>query len=83
MDFLKELGDIASSVVDAMDTGVKYLNSVDFTQTAVFKYLGYFRWVMGDINYFAFTSTIIIGLAVTIWTYTLKGLNYLKTFLPW
>lgn len=82
MDFFKELGNIVSSMVTSMGDAVDYLDAVEFKDSGLFQFLGYFHYVMGSANYFAFTSVMLIGLGVTLWTYTLKGIDLIRSLLP-
>ena len=58
------------------------LNSIEFDQTLLFNYLGYMRFAMGDTLYFMFSTVALIFIGASLWSFTLKGINFIKELLP-
>lgn len=73
------LNNIISTISDTADR----IDSINFEESGVFNYLGYAHNAMGDPLYSLFTTVCLISLGVTMWTYLLKGIGYIKNILPW
>lgn len=74
--------EIMGNVSILMSDTVKYLDAVQFDDSDIFDYLGYVRYFMGDLNYAAFTSLILIGLGLSVWSYSLRAIGFIKDSLP-
>jgi uncharacterized protein YfbU (UPF0304 family) len=75
--------DTLTKLVDTIVKTTEVIDSINFDGMVIVPYLGYARYVMGDVLYVTLTSLLIIGVGVTLWTYVLKGIGYLKNLLPW
>lgn len=74
---------IINTVTNGLASCITYLDSVQFNNSFAANYLGYVHYIIGDVNYIALTSMFIIGIGAALWQFTLKGVGFLKNFLPW
>lgn len=82
-EFLYRLVQLLWLSIEAIQNTTKELDKITFTDTTMKDYLGYARYAMGTPLYTLFSSVILIAVGVTLWTYMLKGIGYLKNLLPW
>lgn len=83
MEFLQQIVELANAVLETIQNTVEMLDSITFDEGFVRDYLGYAKYVLGTPLYTLLTTVILIGLGVTLWTYLLKGITYLKSLLPY
>lgn len=83
LEFLESVNNILNLTAETMLTTTETIDSVDFDNNIATDYLGYFRWIVGDINYQLFTTLLIVSAGVTIWTTTLKGIGFVKDVVKW
>lgn len=82
-EFFEKLFDILSNIALAMQSTITYLDAVDFRQSYIFDYLGYVRYFLGDLNFVTLTSIFIIAVGVSLWSFSLKAIGFIKELLPW
>lgn len=83
LDFFTRVYDIILQMLSAMNRATIYLDSIDFTESVMATYLGYFRFVAGDILFFALLTGAQIALGITLWKLLLRGVGFIKNLLPW
>lgn len=84
VEFLYRILELLGLAIGVINDTAARLDSIDFNNDFVFvHYLGYAKYVMGTPLYTLFTTVILIAIGVTLWTYLLKGIGYLKHLLPW
>lgn len=84
IEFAKQLYELVVSLLQIISSTADRLDSITFEDgSMILNYLGYAKYVMTTPLYSLFTSIVLISLGVTVWTYLLKGLGYLKNILPW
>lgn len=83
LNVLKELYDLIVGTVETLNQTCDCINSISFDNSEIYQWLGYAHYVMGDPLYQLFTTVMLVGVGVTLWTYLLKGIAYLKSLLPW
>lgn len=83
IDFFQNIVDIITNVISIIANTADNIDTIKFNSTAFADWLGYARYAMGDPLYIMFTTTILISIGVTLWTYLLKGVEMIKSLLPW
>lgn len=84
VDLLKGIYELATNLITVLAETTLTIDSIKFDDDQpVNQYLGYAKYVMTTPLYTLFTSMILASIGLTIYTYFLKGLNYLKVLLPW
>lgn len=83
IEFFQNIVDIISNIINILADTATNIDSITFDSTAFADWLGYARYAMGDPLYILFTTTILISIGVTLWTYLLKGIEMIKSLLPW
>jgi hypothetical protein len=81
--FLASIVALIKETISVIVNTTDRIDAIKFDNTAFAEWLGYARYAMGDPLYILFTSVILISIGVTLWTYLLKGIGYIKTILPW
>lgn len=75
---------LITDLIDIITGTAERIDSITFQEgNIILQYLGYAKYVMTTPLYTMFTTVILISVGVTVWTYLLKGLGYLKNVLPW
>ncbi len=83
IEFLQSIVQLISDFITYVSQTADNIDSIKFESTAFADWLGYARYCMGDPLYILFTTVIEISIGVTMWTYLLKGISYIKALLPW
>lgn len=83
IDFLQGIVTLISDFVSIMISTANNIDTIEFETTAFADWLGYARYVMGDPLYIMFTTSVLISIGVTMWVYLLKGIEMIKSLLPW
>lgn len=83
MEFFQEVVNFIYSVLNIIATTADNIDTIKFESTVFADWMGYARYAMGDPLYILFTTTILISIGVTLWTYLIKGIGYLRGMLPW
>jgi hypothetical protein len=81
--FFTDVFGIVESMMGAMNRATFYLDETDFNTSIVAEYIGYFRFIVGDLVYIAFITVAQIALGITLWKLLLKGVMLIKSLLPW
>lgn len=81
--FLASIVQLINQTIDIIINTTDRIDEITFDNTAFAEWLGYARYAMGDPLYILFTSVILISIGVTLWTYLLKGISYIRSILPW
>lgn len=66
-----------------LTTTISYIDSINFEDNGVTDFLGYARFLFGDVNYIALCTFFIAGLGLTMWVVVLKIIGLIKNLLPW
>jgi hypothetical protein len=82
-DIVKEIYDLISGTIETFNTTCERIESISFEDSEIYTWLGYAHYVMGSPLYELFTSVMLIGVGVSLWTFLLKGIGYIKNLLPW
>lgn len=89
-DFFKDTSEFFSLIFSiiykmtvAMHNATVQLDSVNFTDTIMANYLGYVKYVTGDLIYIALITGAQIALGITLWKLLLRGVGLVKNLLPW
>lgn len=82
-DFFTEIVNILTNVTDAINDTADYLDDIDFSNTWIFEFMGYARYVLGDVNYVMLTMICIIAIGLSVWSFLLRAVGWLKNLLPW
>lgn len=82
IEFFKNLWDIVTAVVETIVLTAERIDSITFEDNGLTRYLGYARYVMGDLLYGLFTTSVLIALGLSLWTLVMKGIGLLRNFLP-
>lgn len=77
-EFLSTIVSFFQELLVIIQQTTDLLNGVNFSESVIAKYLGYPRYVMGAPLWTLFTTVLLIPLGVTIWIYSLKGIDLLK-----
>lgn len=84
LDLFKEIATLANNLLIVMSETTSTIDSIKFDEDGIItQYLGYAKNVMTTPLYTLFTSMIMASIGITIFTYFLKGMGYLKNLLPW
>lgn len=73
---------ISDILIICHDTA-EMLNGVNFDESIMANYLGYARYVFGAPLWALFCTVLLVPLGVTVWVWTLAGIDKVKTLLPW
>jgi hypothetical protein len=82
-DIIQEIYDLVVGTVETLTTTCQRIESITFEDSEIYTWLGYAHYAMGTPLYTLFTTVILIGVGVTLWSYLLKGIGYIKNLLPW
>lgn len=82
-EFFQNIVTIIQTVIQTIADTAKNIDGIKFEGTAFSDWLGYARYGMGSPLYTLFTVVILISIGISIWTFLLKGISYLKSILPW
>jgi hypothetical protein len=83
LEILNEIYELVTGTIETLTTTCQRIESISFEDSGIYTWLGYAHYVMGSPLYELFTSVMLIGVGVTLWTYLLKGIGYIKNLLPW
>lgn len=83
IDIVKEIFDTVQATVETLTTTCRRIESIDFEDSSILTWLGYAHYAMGTPLYVLFTTVVLIGLGVSLWSFMLKGIMYLRSLLPW
>lgn len=81
--FFTRVYDIIMTMITSMGSTIAYLDAVNFNESFIFGYLGYVRYFMGDLNYIAFSSMLVIAVGISLWHLVLQAIGLIKNMLPW
>lgn len=81
--FINEINTVLDAILIQMDLATNYLDNVNFNGSYIVQFLGYVRWIMGDINYAAFMTMLLIGAGISLWQFSLRAVDLIKSLLPW
>jgi hypothetical protein len=83
IDIVKEIFDTVAATVETLNTTCENINSIDFEDSELMTWLGYAHYAMGTPLYVLFTTVTLIGVGVSLWSFMLKGISYIRNLLPW
>lgn len=84
IDLMQEIFKTAENILYVLTSTTDTIDSIKFEdQQFINQYLGYAKNVMGSPLYTLFTSMVLASIGLSIFTYFLKGLRYIKALLPW
>ena len=81
-EFLLKVLEILTLPVTVMENATASLNAIEFDQTLLSDYLGYMHYFMGDTLYMMFSSLALIFGGASLWSFIVKGLNWLLDLIP-
>lgn len=84
LDLMKEILKTAENILFVLTSTTDTIDAITFDeQDFINQYLGYAKNAMGAPLYTLFTSMVLASIGLSIFTYFLKGLRYIKALLPW
>jgi hypothetical protein len=81
--FFQDIVTLIWNLIDTLVSTSIRIDSIRFDNTEFAHWMGYARYAMGDTLYVLFTTTILISIGASMWSYLLKGIAMLKGLLPW
>ena len=82
LDFFKMVFDLFTLPSAMLQQATDALNGVDFDKTLPAQYLGYMHFAMGNVLYSGFTGVALIMVGASLWSFILKGIDFLKSVIP-
>jgi hypothetical protein len=82
-NFLQKIYDFMVDSAEAIDNASREIYAQQVEQYAILDYMGYFRTVVGDFNYWTFTTILLIGAVFGLVMFFLRGFDLIKPLLPW
>lgn len=81
-ELLEMLAYYLSLPVMIMSNATDSLNAIEFDKSFAAEYLGYIKYAMGDTLFMMYSSVALIFGGASLWSFTLKGINFIKELLP-
>ncbi len=83
-DLFKEIAELANNILIVITSTTETIDGITFDDDNVIsQYLGYAKNAMTAPLYTLLMSMIMASIGLSIFTYFLKGLGYIKNLLPW
>ena len=82
MDFLREITQVLTIGVETISEAAEALKDYEFKASIVGQYLGHMHYAMGTPLYMMFTTAALIGIGASLWSFIIKGVNWLLDLLP-
>lgn len=76
--FLEAITTFFEEIVVVLDQTTSLLNGIHFENSIIAHYLGYVRTVFGAPLWMLFTTVLLVPIGVSIWIYSLKGIDLVK-----
>lgn len=83
LDFFQSIVSMIWTMITTINDTADRIDSITFKSSVFSDWLGYARYVMGDPVYVLFSTTLLISLGASMWTFLLKGIDMLRRILPW
>lgn len=81
IDFFKNLIELLTNIIGVLGDTANRIDEVTFDDSLFKQYLGYAKYVMGTSLFTVFTSSVLIAIGVSMWTYLIKGVFYIRSLL--
>jgi hypothetical protein len=82
LEIFQELWNLVITGSSTLNETCVRLKQIDFNNIPFTHWLGYAHYMLGTPLYTMFTSVVLISLGISLWTYTLKGIGYIKSLIP-
>lgn len=82
IEFFQEIGLLINGTTQVLCETCERIDSITFQDNFFTQYLGYTHYVLGTPLFTLLTSVILIGIGISIWTYLLKGIDYIRNLIP-
>lgn len=82
LEFFEMVYDLFVLPFEMLESATVALDSFEFSTTLLYQYLGYMHFAMGDALYIAFSSVALVMIGASLWSFILKGIDFLKSVLP-
>lgn len=82
LEFFKMVYDLFVLPFEIMNSATNTLNGIEFSTTLAYQYLGYMHFAMGTVLYAGFTGVALVMVGASLWSFILKGIDFLKSVLP-
>lgn len=81
IDFFKSIVELITNLVTTISGTADRIDEITFEGSVFVDYLGYAKYAMGAPLYTLFTSIILIAIGVSLWSYLVKGVMYIRGLL--
>lgn len=82
--FFQQIADLANNILIVITSTTDTIDGITFDDDNIIsQYMGYAKNAMTAPLYTLLMSMIMASIGLSIFTYFLKGLGYIKNLLPW
>lgn len=81
IEILDQLIDTISATIETLNNTCVRIDSIEFEDSLFSVYLGYAHYALGTPLYVLFTTVVLISLGVSLWSFILRFIMFLRQML--